>query len=206
MKKPLTRAFEYVLLTCITANQYSPGLTLPVFTPLAGTLNSDVPPMTDAQIALADVHLRRLAQMHDVGMRIVANAEADMPKGVKPSKNAMMSAYAQLTKAICQIMVLEEEIIGLREERAAHLRFAWKKEKTQAVRRSVGKSLTAAKPQMQRLARERLLNDLFSDYNDYSRGNIRDLVAGICKTLGIEADLSLWDEPSLERHHTARRP
>jgi hypothetical protein len=48
---------------------------------------------------------------------------------------------------------------------------------------------------MQRLARERLLNDLFSDYNDYSRGNIRDLVAGICKTLGITADLSLWDEP-----------
>jgi hypothetical protein len=182
-------------------NPYSPGLTLPGFTPqgftpLAGTLNSDVPPMTDAQIALADVHLRQLAQMRDVGMRVVANAKADMPEGVKPpSKNAMMGAYAQLTKAIRQIMALEEEIIGLREKRAAHLRFAWKKEKATAVRRSVDKSLAAAKPQMQRVARERLLNDLFSDYNDYSRGTIRDLVAGICKTLGIEADLSLWDEP-----------
>jgi hypothetical protein len=120
------------------ANQFSPGLTLPSFTPLAGTLNSDVPPMTDAQIALADMHLRQLAQMRDVGMRMVANAEADMPDDMKPpSKNAMMSAYAQLTKAIRQIMALEEEIIGLREKRAAHLRFAWKKEKTQAVRRSV---------------------------------------------------------------------
>ena len=48
---------------------------------------------------------------------------------------------------------------------------------------------------MQRFQRERLLSDLFRDYNDYAHGNIRDIVAGICKTLGIEADLSLWDEP-----------
>jgi hypothetical protein len=178
------------------ANQYSPGLTLPSFTPLAGTLNSDVPPMTDAHIALADVHLRQLAQLRDIGMRMAANAEADMPEGVRPPpKNAMMSAYAQLTKAIRQIMALEEEIIGLREKRVAHIHSAWKKEKATAVRRSVEKSLTVAKPQMQRFTRERLLSDLFSDYNDYSRGSIRDLVAGICKTLDIEADLSLWDEP-----------
>src|SRR5471030_1011734 len=107
----------------------------------------------------------------------------------------MMSAYAQLTKAIRQIMALEEEIIGLREKRVSHLRAKWKTEKAATVRRSVDKSLTAAKPEMQRVARERLLADLFRDYNDYSRGSIRDIVAGICKTLGIEADLSLWDEP-----------
>jgi hypothetical protein len=107
----------------------------------------------------------------------------------------MMSAYAQLTKAIRQIMALEEEIIGLREKRVAHLRAVWKQEKRQTVRRSVDKSLIAAKPKMQRFERERLLDDLFRDYNDYSRGSIRDIVAGICKTLGIEADLSLWDEP-----------
>ena len=131
------------------ANQYSPSLTLPSFTPLAGTLNSDVPPMTDAHIALADVHLRQLAQLRDIGMRMAANAEADIPEGVRPPpKNAMMSAYAQLTKAIRQIMALEEEIIGLREKRVAHIHSAWKKEKATAVRRSVEKSLTVAKPQM----------------------------------------------------------
>jgi hypothetical protein len=180
----------------MTTNQYSPGLTLPSFTPLAGTLNSDAPPMTDAQIALADVHLRQLALMRDVGMRMVANAEADMPQGAKPqSKTALMSAYAQLTKAIRQIMALEEEIIGLREKRVALIGSRWKQEKAQTVRRSVEKSLTAAKPEMPRFTRERLLGDLFRDYDDYARGNIRDIVAGICQTLGIEADLSLWDEP-----------
>jgi hypothetical protein len=185
----------------MTTNQYSPGVTMPgftqpSFTPLAGTLNSDVPPMTDAQIALADLHLRQLALMRDVGMRLVVNVEADVPQGAKPpSKNAMMSGYAQLTKAIRQIMALEEEIIGLREKRVAHLGAAWKQEKAKTVRRSVEKSLTAAKPEMPRFTRERLLGDLFRDYNDYTRGSIRDIVAGICKTLGIEADLSLWDEP-----------
>jgi hypothetical protein len=195
-EKPLTLLFGYVLFTYMTTNQYSPGLTLPSFTPLAGTLNSDVPPMTDAQIALADIHLRQLAQLRDIGMRLAADAEADMPQGIKPpAKNALMTAYAQLTKAIRQIMALEEEIIGLREKRVSRLRATWKQEKATAVRRSVEKSLTAAKPQMQRVACERLLGDLFRDYNDYSRGSIRDLVADICKTLGIEADLSLWDEP-----------
>jgi hypothetical protein len=185
----------------MTTNQHSPGVTVPgfagqVFTPRPGSLNSDTPPMTDAQIALADIHLRNLAQLREIGMRLAADAEADTPQGQKPpSKTAMMSAYAQLTKAIRQIMALEEEIIGLREKRVATLRARWKTEKATTVRRSVEKSLAAAKPQMPRIARERLLSDLFRDYNDYSRGSIRDIVAGICKTLGIEADLSLWDEP-----------
>jgi hypothetical protein len=180
----------------MTTNPYSPGLTLPSFTPLAGTLNSDVPPMTDAQIALADVHLRQLAQLRDIGMRMAADAEADRPQGVRPpSKTALMSAYAQLTKAIRQIMALEEDIIGLREKRVALIGSRWKQEKAQTVRRSVEKSLTAAKPEMPRFTRERLLGDLFRDYNDYARGSIRDIVAGICQTLGITADLSLWDEP-----------
>ena len=180
----------------MTTNQYSPGLTLPSFTPLAGTLNADVPPMSDAQIALADTHLRQLALMRDVGMRMVADVDAGMPQGQKPpSKTAMMSAYAQLTKAIRQIMALEEEVIGLREKRVALIGSRWKQEKRQTVRRSVEKSLTAAKPEMPRFTRERLLGDLFSDYNDYAKGPIRDIVPGICKTLGIAADLSLWDEP-----------
>jgi len=185
----------------MTTNQHSPGVTIPgftqpSFTPLAGTVNSDVPPMTDAQIALADHHLRDLAKLREIGMRMAAGAEADMPQGQKPpSKNAMMSAYALLTKAIRQIMALEQETIRLREKRVSHLHAAWKQEKRQTIRRSVDKSLIAAKPEMPRHARERLLGDLFVDYNDYARGSIRDIVAGICKTLGIEADLSLWDEP-----------
>jgi hypothetical protein len=197
----LTFAFEYVLFLYMTTNQHHPGVTVPgfaaqLFTPRPGSLNSDTPPMTDEQIALADTHLRNLAQLREIGMRMAASAEASMPQGMNPpAKNTMMTAYAQLTKAIRQIMALEQEIIGLRENHLADLRSKWKKEKAATVRRSVEKSLTAAKPQMRRAVRERLLGDLFRDYNDYGRGSIRDIVAGICETLGIETDLSLWDEP-----------
>ena len=185
----------------MTTNPYSPGMTMPGvtqpgFTPPPGTLNSDVPPMTDAQIAQADLHLRQLARMRDVGMRMVDDVDAGMAQGQKPpSKTAMMSGYAQLTKAIRQIMALEQEIIGLREKRVALIGSRWKQEKRQTVRRAVETSLAAAKPEMPRLSRERLLGDLFRDYDDYAKGPIRDIVAGICKTLGIETDLSLWDEP-----------
>jgi hypothetical protein len=185
----------------MSTNQHSSGITLPgfaaqAFTPRPGSLNSDTPPMTDEQIAMADAHLRDLARLREIGMRLAADAEADMPQGQKPpGKNAMMNAFAQLSKAIRQIMALEEEIIGLREKRLATLRNKWKTDKAATVRRSVEKSLTAAKPQMKRFDRERLLGDLFRDYDDYAKGSIRDIVAGICKTLGIEADLSLWDEP-----------
>jgi hypothetical protein len=57
----------------------------------------------------------------------------------------------------------------------------------------VGKPAPSERPK-----RERLLADLFSDYRDFAKGNVRDLIADICKTLGIAADLSLWDEPQSE--------
>jgi len=166
------------------------------FRPIPGTLNSDVPPRSDAQLALIDAHLRQLAELRDIGMRLARDVEADPPQGQKPPpKAALLQAYAQLTKAIRQIMALEEEIIGLREKRVIRVRQTWLNEKADAVRRSVDKSLAAAKPEMSKPRRERLLSDLFRDYNDYAKGPVRDLVADICKTLGIEADLSLWDEP-----------
>jgi len=166
------------------------------FRPLAGTPNSDVPPRSDAELALIETHLRQLAEMREIGLRLVRDVEDDPPQGQKPPpKPALLQAYAVLTKAVRQIMALEQEVIGLREKRATRVRHAWLAEKADAVRRSVEKSLTTAKPEMDKPRRERLLSDLFRDYNDYAKGPVRDLVAEICKTLGIEADLSLWDEP-----------
>jgi len=166
------------------------------FRPVPGTLNSDVPPRSDAELALIDAHLRQLAEMRDIGMRLARDVEDDPPQGQKPPpKAALLQAYAVLTKAVRQIMAFEQEIIGLREKRALRHRQTWLNDKVETVRRSVDKSLMTAKPEMSKPARERLLSDLFRDYNDYAKGPVRDLVAAICKTLGIEADLSLWDEP-----------
>jgi hypothetical protein len=166
------------------------------FRPVPGTLNSDVPPRSDAELAMIDAHLRQLAELREIGMRLARDVEDDPPQGQKPPPKAgLLQAYAQLTKAIRQIMALEQEVIGLREKRAVRNRQVWLKDKVETVRRSVEKSLTAAKPEMTKPSRERLLSDLFRDYNDYQKGPVRDLVADICKTLGVEADLSLWDEP-----------
>jgi hypothetical protein len=175
----------------MTANQAAAG-----FRPISGTLNSDVPPPSDAQLALIDAQLRQLAELREVGMRLARNAEAEPPQGAKTqAKAGMLAAYAQLTKAIRQIMALEQETIGLREKRVARNRQNWLKEKVGTVRRSVDKSLAKAKPELPGTGRERLLADRFRDYNDYEKGTVRDIVAGICQTLGIEVDLSIWDEP-----------
>ena len=175
----------------MNANQAAIG-----FRSAPGTLNSDLPPQSDAELALMDTQLRQLAELREIGMRLARDVEADPPQGQKPPPKApLLQAYAQLTKAIRQIMALEQEVIGLREKRAIRNRRVWLKDKAETVRRSVDKSLMTAKPDMTKPGRERLLSDLFRDYDDYEKGPVRDLVAGICKTLGIEADLSLWDEP-----------
>src|SRR5262249_62161326 len=67
-----------------------------------------------------------------------------------------------------------------------------------AVRKSVEQDLVVSKPELEPRKRENLLGDLFRDYTvtRFETGNLRDFVAEICETLGVTADLSIWDEPA----------
>ncbi len=170
--------------------------TIPGAIPVPPPIHSDGP-HADPQVALAEAHLRELAEMRAIGMRHLRDTEVDHKRDGRdpPSKAAQMRAYDSISKSIRQIMALEQEIIGLREKRVRFVTDAWARQKANTVKASVGRSLEKAKPQLGSPGRERLLADLFSDYRKFANGNIRDLIEDICKTLGITADLSLWDEP-----------
>ncbi len=75
------------------------------------------------------------------------------------------------------------------------VRGAWLANKKAAVRQSVEHSIARSKPGLDKRGRERLMSDLSRDYNDYAHGSVRDIVEGICKALGVTADLSLWEQP-----------
>jgi hypothetical protein len=166
----------------------------PNSTPGAAGHKPEMPP-SDAQVLLTEIQLRQLAELRDMGMQLARDLVAqDDENGKQPSTIRTADAFARLSKAIRQIMALEQETIGLREKRVHQVRQSWMNSKRAAVRKSVDRSVAAAKPEMNRIGRERLLGDLFSDY-DYDRSSVRDIVAGICKTLGVTADLSLWEEP-----------
>jgi len=151
-------------------------------------------------VALTEIHLRELAEMRAIGMRHLRDTEVEHKRDGRdpPSKIAQMKAYDAVGRSVRQIMALEQEIIGLREKRIQFVKNEWMKRKAGAVRASVERSIDKAKPDLDRPRRERLLADLFVDYRKFADGNIRDLIEGICKTLGITADLSLWDEPQPE--------
>jgi hypothetical protein len=153
-------------------------------------------PPSDLQLMLAEKQLCQLAELRELGMGLARDlaAQGAEANGKAPSTISTADAFARLTKAIRQIMALEQETIGLREKRAMAVRHSWLLSKKAAVRRSVDHSLKAAKPGLRPRDRENLLRDL-NDYDDYERGSVRDIVEKLCKSLGVAADLSLWDEP-----------
>jgi hypothetical protein len=154
----------------------------------------------DPQVRLTELQLMQLARMRDVGMALLddLDEERDRPIEKRASVFARAQSFDKISKAIRQIMALEQEVIGLREKRVKLVDSERSTARRSEVRRSVEKSLTAAKPQLDRQPRERLLHDLFADYKKFATGSIPELIESICKDLGIPADLTLWEEPSHE--------
>ena len=177
---------------------------LPIFTPAnpSGTAGwrREAASVPDPQVRMAELHLAQLARLRDIGMALLddLDEERDRPVEKRASVTARIQSFDKLSRAIRQIMALEQEIIGLREKRVRLVETERAVARQSEVRRSVEKSLTTAKPQLDRQPRERLLADLFSDYRKFATGSIPELIASICKDLGIPADLSLWEEPKFD--------
>lgn len=153
-------------------------------------------PLSDAQIALTD---RQLARMAEIAMERMEDLN-DAPTNAEGKRlNAVQVANAvdRLTQAMRKIMALEQEVCGLREKRVAKVKNDLLRVKKTAVRQNVERSLAIAKPELAPQRREDLLRDLFSDYDSLSKGTVREVVTQICKDIGIPADLSLWEDPSV---------
>jgi hypothetical protein len=150
------------------------------------------------QATIAALQLKQLAEMREIGMNALRDLdeERDLPIEKRPSVLQRSQAFERISKALRQIMALEQETLGLREKRLEKVHFEWGKARRDTVRHSVAHSVAVAKPELDKPKRERLLGDLFADYRNFTAGSIPDLIAGICKELGIEPDLSIWEQPS----------
>ena len=154
----------------------------------------------DPQVRLADQQLAHLARLRDFGMGLLDELEEERDKPVekRASVTARAHAFDKISRAIRQIIALEQETVGLREKRVRWVDTERAVERRATVERSVDRSLAATKPQLDRKGRERLLSDLFVDYKKFATGSIPELIESICKDLGIPADLTLWEEPKYD--------
>ena len=177
---------------------------LPIFAPAnpSGTAGwrREAAPAPDLKVRLAELQLMHLARLRDFGMGLLDEMEEERDKPVEKRASVASRAlsFDRISTAIRKIMALEQEVIGLREKRVRLVETERAVARQSTVRRSVEKSLTSAKPQLNGRPRERLLDDLFIDYRKFATGSIPELIESICKDLGIPADLTLWEEPKYE--------
>jgi hypothetical protein len=84
----------------------------------------------------------------------------------------------------------------LKEEREAEARKAARESlnaEKRIVRRAVREAFREATPDLDRDRREKLLDDLFRDYDDYNHGPLAQVIAAICTDLGVVPDMTLWE-------------
>jgi len=176
----------------------SPG-TAPIDPDQARRFNA---PPQDDQVSLADRQLKQLSRLIEIGCRMAERFDPwSQQEDMKASAQAKMQSSARLTDAIRKLMALEQYTAGIRDKRFKFVRGRWLEGRRTVVRQSVEQALVVSKPEMEPRKRENLLGDLFRGYADLDsleHGNLRDIVAGICETQGVTADLSIWDEPACE--------
>jgi len=179
----------------------------PILSPHTASIDPDqawrfnAPPQ-DEQLSLLERQQKQLARLTEIGCRMADRLDPwSQQEDMKASAQAKMHSFARLTDAIRKLMALEQYVAGIRDKRFKFVRSHWLEGRRTVVRQSVEQALTVSKPEMEPRKRENLLGDLFRGYRDLTsleHGNLRDIVAEICETLGVTADLSIWDEPAGE--------
>jgi len=148
----------------------------------------------DAQVAR---QIQRLDQLADIGLAVagaigrVATGQGG-PAETKAFAGADLAlGFGRITKAIGQITLLTQETLKLRETRRNAAREDFRRERKAAaegaVREIAVKSLGTPNSEALRIG----LSDLFlryDDYDDYRHGAFEDVVACICRDLGLTPD------------------
>jgi hypothetical protein len=112
-------------------------------------------------------------------------------------------SYTRLTRTIQQIIMQEQEILGLREKRVRQVRemradaeprvyVARPVDERKLVRGVVREMVVAQCPELERDDLKIMLDDLFEDYDDFDRGTPAEIVARICTELGVAFDAGIW--------------
>jgi hypothetical protein len=168
-----------------------------------------------AREARRERRLNHLEILRNIGMEMAAalghatvgRTEYNIQAFAKTHDPAL--AYTRIALALRRIVALEDRLdedartraIRLKEEREAEARKAARESlnaEKRIVRRAVREAFREATPDLDRDRREKLLDDLFRDYDDYNHGTLAQVVAGICTDLGVVPDMTLWEHAPAE--------
>ena len=190
--------------------------------PTASAL-SDEPPQDAAGDRTAQ-RLAMLRELAEIGMRLARGVErrAEEPEAARSDVGLV---FSRIARAVRQTLALEArleaelQVRAREEEGAAHdLRvrqaYAPISQRSHLVRRAVGQAIEADADadDEDEDRREQLFDALDEqlddreDDADYLDRPIGELVALICKELGVRADLSLWEDEAWAREEAAARP
>jgi hypothetical protein len=163
-----------------------------------------------ARLARHEARLNNLDILCNIGMEIAAGLGHAAARRDQFDTSAFArvadpaTSYTRVALAIRRIMALshwldeeeEKRTARLASEKAAEARKAARESlngEKRIVRRAVREAFKEATPDLDRDRREKLLDDLFRDYDDYNHGTLAQVVAGICTDLGIAPDMTLWE-------------
>jgi hypothetical protein len=148
--------------------------------------------------ALMEVQLRGLAQLFEIGLAMagamgrVATAQAANVGEVKAFAGTDLAlGFGRMTKAMGQIMLLQQETAKLRASHAERALKQFRRERKASAERAVREIAVEAEPGLKPQALKARLSDFFiryDDYDDYRTGTFEEVVARICRDLGITPD------------------
>ena len=168
----------------------------------------------DSALALSAQQLDALAKMREIGMAAVeAIGKLVTGKATEAEKTAFAGAdialaFHRASRAVRQIIAMEQEIAGLRETRRQAIIGRRKNVAQKTMARVIKQA--AYKEGIETLSVDRKILEAcrdYDDYDDYDRGTQAEIVTRLCKTLGIEnPDLSIWQDDVLASPDDADAP
>ena len=162
---------------------------------------------TDPALRQAAVQLDALARMREAGMAMVdafgrlVTGKASEVEALAFDGVDLALAFYRVSRAVRQIIAMEQEISGLRETRRKAIIGRRKSDARKVMIRTVRQAADAADIDLRYSSLDSMLHTVcndYDDYDDYDRGTQRAIVARLCNDLGIETDLSIWpdDDPA----------
>jgi len=148
----------------------------------------------DAMIAL---QIQGLGQLFEIGLAIagalgrVATGQASPAEARAFAGTDMALAFGRMAKAMGQITLLTQETVKLRESRRDSARTKFQRARKGAAERAVREIAAASPAKPGSDAMKVSLSGLFlryDDYDDYCHGTFEEVVARICRDLGITPD------------------
>ena len=155
----------------------------------------------------AQLLARRLAMLDEL-CRIGMEVARELPARAQAIEDVagigeVGLTFSRVARSLRQIVALEQELTGKREDRKRYGRRDPEADRKAAIDRGVKSAIrNAARIQDPGIGRDGLretVENLFDDYDDYDdldygRCSVGEAIAGICRDLGIETDPFVWDD------------